>query len=155
MSDYPPEQLELMGRWIALVVVYIPALVSLAVAAVELFMCFYGLALHLEIPKQERAGRGRYVVASFVLTGLSWTTAIAQLISAYFVLLDTSPPTMGASISQVIEKQLSTAMVLLRTLPFVMQRWIGDILLVGLSISVSVIVNLDLIAALSRFSDVI
>ncbi|EAU81314.1 hypothetical protein CC1G_07244 [Coprinopsis cinerea okayama7 len=129
MSDYPPEQLEFMGGWDALVVVYIPALASLAVAAVELFMCFYGLALHLEIPKQERTGRGRYVVASFVLTGLAWTTAIAQLISAYFILLDISPPPMGG-ISQVIEKQLSTGMALLRTLPFVMQRWIGDILLV-------------------------
>ncbi|KAG2006716.1 hypothetical protein CC2G_014469 [Coprinopsis cinerea AmutBmut pab1-1] len=126
MSPYPP--VEVTDRWEVPLTIYIPPLVSLAVAAIGLFMCLHSFSLYLGHPIDERNGRGRYVVVSAILVILSWITAIAQLIDGYVILLDLSPS--FDDMEEILERHSPMSSLLLQITPFMMTRWIGDILLV-------------------------
>ena len=59
------------------------------VAGVQMFMCFYGLSVFLQTPKERRQGRARFTIISFVIwilytfmTGLEASTDFEVLFSS-------------------------------------------------------------------------
>ena len=91
-------------------------------------MAIYGLSVFLETPKSLRKGRTRYIILSFVITGLKVLSTSLDGMLLYIALSEATP---GYNWFTTIVKYLRTWYRFLAVSAFYAVIIIGDALLVG------------------------
>ncbi|KAG2006736.1 hypothetical protein CC2G_014488 [Coprinopsis cinerea AmutBmut pab1-1] len=102
--------------------------IDIACTAIALFMWTYSVTIFRELTEEERSGRRRYLVISFMILACSCISAITSGIESHRAALETLPSL--DNFQDVFESRYNGVLMKTSSVTLYLQAWIGDALLV-------------------------